>query len=856
MASWVLWLAKELSQHRRANKLHRESLALALRVHEAESFAGQEYHRVLLRASNDQHAREVLQKRYQHEEDIDNERRVATRDNIRDDWQKLSDRAETVLIVNTLVLAVAFAMLIEGNLPDSTFWTLPVVAVSYLCSVSCSLCMLISSVRFAVVLRFRVGRIIVEEMREAIARTTILDDRFREHQAYRRCNWPEMTMPACKASNEQPTRVSWYTSPLTSQMHGRDAGSVADEGSLQSTYFTPILGQGYEDLSWVAAGAIGPAQGANVAAIKGTGPLSTPVLSKQFDDKEDLYSSTAPGTEQPSPSLELPLSQESLEAYYQELVKLRLEHCEQDRVQLKKLQIVHCQPWDLASQQLLACGCLMLLVASCLLVFGRFYEQDYFESSFWRVRSLAAWSFTTPCMLTMLVLAYSETLLHGVRQRRRSVRQLRRDRRSLDEASSARASALREGSSRASMYSPSSSLLLSGTGSSELDLDSIMMEENANRDVAAIGRALRYLVLGSLPAFAAAAAYISRMQGQLAPGTFLASTTLPSELMLRPLELEPDVSWPGFIAPSFSAWISERQALLLVWGLSAVEVVVSPGSGLARPSLQRMQEAFVGLCSSRGGVFGITAANGQTRELQLEQADVDRHSSRPSTWRTVSIPDVRIDGIFGSLMRPGALSCREADANSSIQIWLAAGPGALGGSTPPEGKSGNASRQKALEPYLLGATLEGGCTQNASSSSEGIMPCRANRTWRWPLRWLLWDRSVSSLLDGLSHQGRYDDVELRLDAIAASEEGLLALVTMQVSSDIRFQLVAQVSSNGSLQQSWRISPPPAERIPCDGKLSGHHCGWTTIALDEGRRRLYLTANIGPVPLVVWGQLPL
>lgn len=38
--------------------------------------------------------------------------------NLRDEWDQITDKAETVLIVNTLILGVAFTMLIEGMFRD------------------------------------------------------------------------------------------------------------------------------------------------------------------------------------------------------------------------------------------------------------------------------------------------------------------------------------------------------------------------------------------------------------------------------------------------------------------------------------------------------------------------------------------------------------------------------------------------------------------------------------------------------------------------------------------------------------------------------------------------------------------
>ena len=57
--------------------------------------------------------------------------------------------------MNTLVLGVAFAMLIEGQLPDGVVIISPVLALSYFCCLSICLCSLLLSVRYSMVLRFR-----------------------------------------------------------------------------------------------------------------------------------------------------------------------------------------------------------------------------------------------------------------------------------------------------------------------------------------------------------------------------------------------------------------------------------------------------------------------------------------------------------------------------------------------------------------------------------------------------------------------------------------------------------------------------------------------------------------------------
>ncbi|CAD7928048.1 unnamed protein product [Amoebophrya sp. A120] len=199
-------LGFEYNEHLRANHLHKESILQSLRIHECETQANKEFHRVDVKQSNDQHAREMLQAKVQHEENIDSERRSAIRENLRDEWSQITEKAETVLIVNTLILGVAFTMLIEGPLPDEMILEHPVLAQLYMCSLSICLATLLLSVRYSMVLRFRVGRTIVNEMRTAIHRALNLDRRFRVSEQYKHCNRAKVTVAACDDVSH-PTRL-------------------------------------------------------------------------------------------------------------------------------------------------------------------------------------------------------------------------------------------------------------------------------------------------------------------------------------------------------------------------------------------------------------------------------------------------------------------------------------------------------------------------------------------------------------------------------------------------------------------------------------------------------------------------
>ena len=69
-----------------------------------------------LQQADDLAARALMQSKVLHEEQLDVAKRTSFRENLRDEWEQLSTKAETVLIVNTLMLGIAFAYVF------SNFW--------------------------------------------------------------------------------------------------------------------------------------------------------------------------------------------------------------------------------------------------------------------------------------------------------------------------------------------------------------------------------------------------------------------------------------------------------------------------------------------------------------------------------------------------------------------------------------------------------------------------------------------------------------------------------------------------------------------------------------------------------------
>lgn len=190
-------IISNVMEHERANHLHKEAIAQALQIHRKETFAAKAYHQLEVKQANVHHARELLQAQVQHLESVDLEKRNAARENIRDEWQQFTEKAETLIVVNTLMLGVGFAMMIEANLPERTAILFPVLPVVYYSLMALAICHLTMSVHYSVVLRFRIGRIVVKEMRRAIEESKDQDRQFRlTNRFYMASNKAEEVPPA------------------------------------------------------------------------------------------------------------------------------------------------------------------------------------------------------------------------------------------------------------------------------------------------------------------------------------------------------------------------------------------------------------------------------------------------------------------------------------------------------------------------------------------------------------------------------------------------------------------------------------------------------------------------------------
>lgn len=955
------WLCTEWVEHQRSNSLHRENLALAVRIHEAQALAKQDYHRVLTRAANDQHSRETLQRRYQHEEIIDLERRVATRENIRDDWRQLSGKAETVLIMNTLVLAVAFAMLIEGHLPDSAPLTMPATSVAYYSAIGCSVCLLMCSVRFAMELRIRVGCTIVDEMGEAIHRTTENDSNFRSDPVYLRCNRPKVTVPACDDRLRQEstwplTRQLGTTSRKDTQKSKVKAGRMVRSKaprrySAGGAPVQKLRNSGYEDLSWVQSDKTGFSMHSALRQLAGpfadqlpempavpaigqacedeksgfsdecgnTAPSTThhtsrsdrPKLRKtpSFPDLCDSYpseaSSAAAGCGPSAPNVTTPwascveegiatdtgdadsgdestgesvesvvgsagesgaesdlesaadisapklstcgtacsgkrsfrraTSKDSLnflmknrgadaqEELYQVVVGMRLEQNESDQATLKTLQTQRCQPWGQASQQLLFSGCFMLLNASSLLVFGRYYMPSIpLGTEVPLAAPLAAWGFATPCAITGLMLLYLQALLNGARHRHRSIRDTRRRRqRSRHRAAGINAQTL---GSATVTSEPSSSFEANSSTSVPLD-------EQADRDALCVAHAVMISVCVSFLAFVSASALVAH----LSPHEQHVQSTLSKQLEQLTVSSLPNAegrAWPDFWAPTRATWLSQQDSLVLAGNGQIVEVVLAPcnkgkvGGECIHPvrfhrTLDILEEIGA-VCAADG--TRKTAWVIRDKSLQMHASGIS-----PSGALATGVQQV-------VMQRNTTLSANKMQGQKVVGC-LATGSG-------------------AVEVMLAGGddlqvltTVEMNL-QDCAESKHNQDNCWPKIRRKWRSQWLLADKLVAATLQSLS-SGRppSSTTHPRIDIIGGADwpaRGLVLLLTIHPNTeeDSKRQMLALLSTAG---HALRCSVLPVSSHSSSGGI------WATFAVDVGSRRLFLV-SAGPEPEVAEVQL--
>jgi hypothetical protein len=874
-------------QHKRANHLHREGIAQALRIHEADAVATMEYNRVSMAMASEQHKYSVLQNRITHEENMDLEKRIAIRENLRDEWTQLTERAGTVLIVNTLVLGVAFLMLIDGPLPPSVTLRQPILTVAYFCALSSAINLLLCSVRFTMILRFLAGKIIVSEMRDAINQSKRLDEQFRQIRMYKQYNSQPCIIKA--ACDDDDPNVRKKVEPITRRMTKNNKRSQLHESFDHCTSQHPELNSvdpdmrlyrvgadddpafvadmpddRYAKLDWIKeeAGyrAMLPQHVAHLASLTSCRrrakrdvsvdqnegcngissssshdlPTSSPTVFGQMasfeeaplcDDSANVAAS--PGAQVPAEEYDMADGDELLasekssihgkiaEGEYIDFVKERTDADKKLQDHLQGLEKSFCRPWDVASQYLFFAGTVSLIIASCLLVILRWaFPNEPLpegEVSFPSSR-FASWGFFTPCLGTIVVLAYIE---------KQQPQNYVLSKKGIEQARTAEEATKSGSTDDFKVQGCSSQVIPKLTQGSFLALFCISIISFIVFVVLAAANPPSTFVLVATPSYSQEG---NTSKGQAAPNPRLKSISLVG------ISLSLGSKWPSFWEPVAAAWWSARRTLVLVGALDVVQFHISQAhTGSAHISvLQRPTQTatLTGVCAVSGSLWIFPADD------NLTIMSVDANSS--------SVPVLHAQPSWGcpsssTLSRHGPLPCRIGcnRIGTKMQLWL--------------------SHNGARWPVVVGT--EAAATSSNKSDGHRVS---LSETWtlqhspvrRWPVQWL---NTKGNIAAGIAEALHGESDGATVESIAVRSNGdLLLLLTLRRAGKIDslktpVQLLAVVHANSGRLHDAVLLTPATSGAPTAAATLGVG-RWVAIAIDEHQQRLFIVAG-GPRPHV-------
>eukprot|EP01059_Diplonema_ambulator_P018965 TRINITY_DN3168_c1_g1_i2.p1 TRINITY_DN3168_c1_g1~~TRINITY_DN3168_c1_g1_i2.p1 ORF type:complete len:487 (+),score=166.62 TRINITY_DN3168_c1_g1_i2:37-1461(+) len=160
--------AKEMQT---SNRLHKESIsqakdiyerefATAVEMHEKETILANYLNDIGLWSSRVQHSDNKKYTLSLFQQELNHAQNVSRKENIRDTIVQESQRAQAIMIVDTLMFGCCFSVLVEGSLPVGTGETL-VAAFSF--TLGTALACLIFSVWFAMNLQSRIAKYVISD---------------------------------------------------------------------------------------------------------------------------------------------------------------------------------------------------------------------------------------------------------------------------------------------------------------------------------------------------------------------------------------------------------------------------------------------------------------------------------------------------------------------------------------------------------------------------------------------------------------------------------------------------------------------------------------------------------------------
>eukprot|EP01064_Diplonema_japonicum_P023208 TRINITY_DN33654_c0_g1_i1.p1 TRINITY_DN33654_c0_g1~~TRINITY_DN33654_c0_g1_i1.p1 ORF type:complete len:464 (+),score=63.05 TRINITY_DN33654_c0_g1_i1:56-1447(+) len=153
------------------NELHRETIRQAQEIHDKEHRFSWDLYKSDRALTNRLHHISLWVQRHLHldnmkytlrlfRQELDHAQNVSRKENIRDTLVQESQRAQAIMIVDTLMFGCCFTVLIEGNLPEGSGETL---VVAFSLTLSVALACLIFSVSFAMNLQSRITKYVISD---------------------------------------------------------------------------------------------------------------------------------------------------------------------------------------------------------------------------------------------------------------------------------------------------------------------------------------------------------------------------------------------------------------------------------------------------------------------------------------------------------------------------------------------------------------------------------------------------------------------------------------------------------------------------------------------------------------------
>lgn len=554
---------------------------------------------------------------------------------------------------------------------------------------------------------------------------------------------------------------------------------------------------------------------------------------------------------------------------YTTVWKERHEYNKNELSKFQELQQIKCHPWEQAATELLFAGTLALLIAACLLVSGSYYVQQIplplgetgFPAAPW-----AAWAFTAPCLMTAAFLCYLELTLQSLRDEHRAQREERRvKRRKFARYASASASGYNldtdgagingtdevdveiaggelDDSLRMDRVSTDSSTVKGASMRSLRSCDSLLPNIPLSTlralfgfeaDFAAlpIARCMVVSLFLTLPLFTIMCAVDTGSQSLQGVSTLLPESFRPHLLVAEHIHTAPGVHWPPFWQPLGAAWLAETHTLLVLGSGESLLANVGEDAASGQAVISALSP-FQGM-SSAGVVPFVDVCSAAVRDDN-------------STWFAAVGKDLSVHVSRGY---PGKMLGR----------WQMSGAPAFGGSLPDNPvrprhpvlacRSGYNARGSMLElwmsdneqawPVLSAVQMNLRALDGNVTRLPGLNPIM-----HWPSKWLLADSTARAVLQNPSTR----PATIVIQSVDLTPDGGLFVLITKATAQMRRQLLASVSSTGTVRQCWALAAPQA--------AGTHWVALTSVASLEGKSfmkgrtvgRVFLVAS-GPAPVV-------